>query len=134
MHVAVFADAYSQFKHHIVKDQILIIDGVISIDDYNGKPRIRAKEITRLDDARIDHGKGIVICIDADQQKGTLIADLENTLKPYRDGDCKVLIQYQSAQGEAKFELGAQWKVVPERDLLRRLSSLEGVVAARVIY
>ena len=134
MHVAVFADAYSQFKHHIVKDQILIIDGVISIDDYNGKPRIRAKEITRLDDARIDYGKGIVISINAEQQKGSLIADLENTLKPYRDGPCKVLIQYQSAQGEAKFQLGEQWNAVPERDLLRRLSSLEGVVAAKVVY
>ena len=134
MHVAVFAEAYSQFKHHIVKDQILIVDGVISIDDYNGKPRIRAKEITRLDDARIDYGKGVVISINAEEQKSSLIADLENTLKPYRDGNCKVLIQYQSAQGEAKFQLGEQWNVVPERDLLRRLSSLEGVIAARVVY
>jgi len=134
MHVAVFADAYSQFKHHIVKDQILIVDGVISIDDYNGKPRIRAKEITRLDDARIDYGKGIVISINAEQQKVSLIGDLENTLKPYRDGSCKVLIQYQSAEGEARFQLGEQWNVVPKRDLLKRLSSLQGVVAARVVY
>ena len=134
MHVAVFADAYSQFKHHIVKDQILIVDGVISIDDYNGKPRIRAKEITRLDDARIDYGKGIVINIDAAEQNGGLIGELENTLKPYRDGACKVLIQYQTAQGEAKYQLGDQWNVAPERDLLRRLSSLDGVATARVVY
>ncbi|MDW3095198.1 MAG: DNA polymerase III subunit alpha [Gammaproteobacteria bacterium] len=134
MHVAVFADTYSQFKHHIVKDQILIVDGVISIDDYNGKPRIRAKEITRLDDARVDYGKGIVVSINAEEQKDSLIVDLENTLKPYRDGSCKVLIQYQSAHGEAKFQLGDQWNVVPERDLIRRLSSLQGVNNARVVY
>lgn len=134
MHVAVFADAYSQYKHHLIKDQILIIDGAISIDDHNGKPRIRAKEITRLDDARVDYGKGVIINIDGTDQKSGLISDLENTLKPYRDGGCKVLIQYQTAEGEAKFQLGDQWNVVPERDLLKRLASLEGVIAARVVY
>ncbi len=70
----------------------------------------------------------------AQGQNKTLIADLENTLKPYRDGKCKVLIQYQSEEGEAKFQLGDQWSVVPERDLLRRLSSLEGVISAKVVY
>ncbi len=134
MQVAVFAEAYSQYKQYIVKDQILIVDGVISIDDYNGKPRISAREVTRLDDARVDYGKGVVITINAQQRQNTLISDLENTLKPYRNGSCKVLIQYQSALGDAKFQLGEQWNVVPEKDLLRRLSGLPGVMNARVVY
>ena len=134
IHVAVFADAYSQFKNHLVKDQILIVEGVMSIDDYNGKPRVRAKEITRLDDARVDFGKGIIININAEQKRPTLVAELEDTLKPYREGKCKVLIQYQTEKGEAKFQLGDQWSVVPERTLLTQLTSLEGVNAARVVY
>ena len=134
IHVAVFADAYSRFKNHLVKDQILIVDGSISIDDYNGKPRIRAKEITRLEEARVEFGKGLLISVNAEQQKSALKDELENTLKLYRDGKCRVLIQYQTDQGEAKYQLGQQWNVVPERELLRRLSSLEGVTAARVVY
>ncbi len=134
IHVAVFADAYSQFKNHLVKDQILIVEGAISIDDYNGKPRIRAKQITRLDDARVDFGKGIVININAAEKRSTLVAELEDALKPYREGKCKVLIQYQTAQGEAKFQLGDQWSVVPERTLLTQLAGLQGVNGARVVY
>ncbi len=134
IHVAVFADAYSQFKNYLVKDQILIVDGIISIDEYNGKPRVRAKQITRLDDARVDYGKGIVIDIDAREKRSTLVAELENTLKPYRDGKCKVLIEYHTDQGEAKFQLGDTWNVVPERALLTQLAALDGVKGARVVY
>ncbi len=134
IHVAVFADAYSQFKHHLVKDQILIVEGAISIDDYNGKPRVRAKQITRLDDARVDYGKGIIIHINAADRRPTLVTELEDTLKPYCDGNCKVLIQYQTAQGQAKFQLGAPWSVVPERALLTQLASLKGVDSTRVVY
>ena len=134
IHVAVFADAYSRFKHHLVKDQILIVEGSISIDDYNGKPRIRAKEISRLEEARVEFGKGLLIKVDAGQQKSALKDELENTLKLYRDGKCRVLIQYQTDRGEAKYQLGEQWNVIPERELLRRLSSLEGVMGARVVY
>lgn len=134
IHVAVFADAYSRFKNHLVKDQILIVDGSISIDEYNGKPRIRAKEITRLEEARVEYGKGLLIKVDAGQQKSALKDELENTLKLYRDGKCRVLIQYQTDQGEAKYQLGEQWNVVPEKELLRRLAGLEGVMGARVVY
>jgi len=134
IHVAVFADAYSQFKNHLVKDQILIVEGAISIDDYNGKPRVRAKEITRLDDARVDFGKGIIINVNATEKRPSLVAELEDTLKPYREGKCKVLIQYHTQQGAAKFQLGDQWSVVPERTLLAQLASLQGVSGARVVY
>jgi len=134
IHVAVFADAYSQFKNYLVKDQILIVEGVISIDDYNGKPRVRAKQITRLEDARVDFGKGIIINISAAEKRPTLIAELENTLKPYCDGKCKVLIQYHTSHGEAKYQLGEPWSVVPDRALLAQLASLKGVDGARVVY
>jgi DNA polymerase-3 subunit alpha len=132
IHVAVFADAYSQFKNLLVKDQILIIEGSISIDDYNGKPRIRAKEVTRLEDARIEHGKSIIISVDGAGQ--SLLGELESTLQPYRDGDCRVHIRYKTHDAEAQFLLGEEWKVVPQRDLMRRLAALNGVKAARVVY
>jgi DNA polymerase-3 subunit alpha len=132
IHVAVFADAYSQFKNLLVKDQILIVEGSVSIDDYNGKPRLRAKEITRLEDARIEYGKGIMISVDGAGK--SLLGELETTLQPYRDGDCRVHICYRTNDAEAQFLLGEEWKVVPQRDLIRRLASLNGVKEARVVY
>ncbi|MEM8843449.1 MAG: DNA polymerase III subunit alpha [Pseudomonadota bacterium] len=132
IHVAVFADSYSQFKNLLVKDQILIVEGVISIDDYNGKPRVRAKNITRLEDARIEYGRGIIISVDDARQ--SLLGELESTLQPYRDGECRVHIRYKSDNVEAQYRLGKQWSVVPQRDLLRRLSTLNGVREARVVY
>ena len=134
IHVAVFADAYSQYRQYLVKDQILIVEGSISVDDYNGRPRVRARHITRLEEARVELGRGLLISVAASAQKVNLKDDLEAVLKPYRDGRCRVLIEYHTRQGEARYRLGEQWNVIPETDLLRRLAALKGVLHARVVY
>ena len=132
--MAVFADAYSQYRQYLVKDQILIVEGSISIDDYTGKPRVRARHITRLEEARVELGQGLLISVAASPQKAHLKDDLEAVLKRYQDGRCRVLIEYHTSQGKARYQLGQQWNVIPETDLLRRLAALKGVLGARVVY
>ena len=134
MDVAVFTDAFNTYKNLLVKDRILIIEGSMSIDEYNGLPRIRAKEITDLEDARIQHGKRLMISVDNSDNK-TNISELGNTLKPYiAGGSCKVLISYKSAEAEAQFKFGEDWAVIPKKELLRELSSINGVLSAKVSY
>ena len=136
--VAVFADAYSAFKSLLVKDRILIVEGAISIDEYNGKPRVRAKKIIGLDEERIENGKLLYVSIDGSQQDETqklkLASELINTYKPYLGGKCKVQIRYRTDDEEGELKVGEQWKVVPDKELLRRLSRLNGVLEARVVY
>ena len=93
---------------------------------------MRAKEIIRLEDARIELGKGILISVDGATK--SLVGELETTLKPYTAGDCRVHIRYKTNNAEAQFKLGEQWNVVPQRDLMRRLVALNGVKEARVVY
>lgn len=136
--VAVFADAYSAYKNLLVKDRILIVEGAISIDEYNGKPRVRAKKIIGLDEERIENGKLLYVSIDGSQQDETqklkLASELINTYKPYLGGKCKVQIRYRTEDEEGELKMGEQWKVVPDKELLRRLSRLNGVLEARIVY
>ena len=136
--VAVFADAYSAYKNLLVKDRILIVEGSISIDEYNGKPRVRAKKIIGLDEERIENGKLLYVSIDGSEQdesqKLRLASQLIDTYKPYLGGKCKVQIRYRTEDEEGELKVGEQWKVVPDKELLRRLSRLNGVLEARVVY
>ena len=132
--VAVFTDAYSTYKNLLVKDRILIIEGSMSIDEYNGKPRIRAKEIVGLEEARIEMGKRLTIYVDGQSHLNGLVNELQTTLSPFRQGSCKVFITYQNDAAEGRYQLSDEWRVVPEKELLRRLNRLNGVTAAKVGY
>ena len=136
--VAVFADAYSAYKNLLIKDRILIVEGSVSIDEYNGQPRVRAKKIIGLDEERIENGKLLYVSIDGSEQdesqKLKLASQLIDAYKPYLGGKCKVQIRYRTEDEEGELKIGEQWKVVPDKELLRRLSRLNGVLEARVVY
>jgi DNA polymerase-3 subunit alpha len=50
--VAVFADTYTQYKHKLIKDALLIVEGQVSQDDYSGGIKMRADSVVSLTDAR----------------------------------------------------------------------------------
>lgn len=135
--VAVFTDAYSRFKHLLVKDRILIIEGGLSIDEFNSQPRLRANEIVALEEVRVEKARGLVVEVDGTvtaERKSALAKELMATLQQYRGGQCHMEIQYQTDSEQGNLRLGEQWKVIPEQELLRRLNNLEGVTGIKVRY
>ena len=132
MNVAVFADTYSAYKQLLVKDQILVIEGSVSLDERTGKPSLRAKQVARLEDVRVEQGRAVLIKLA--EPKPTLVTEMRTTLKPYLQGKCQVHIAYSSQFAQAQFQLGPEWNVIPERELLRRLQALDGVVSTHVMY
>ena len=135
--IAVFTDAYSRFKHLLVKDRILIIEGSLSIDEFNSQPRLRANEIVALEEVRVEKARSLIIEVDGSvtaQQKSALAKDLMATLQQYCGGQCHMEIHYQTLTEQGNLRLGEQWKVIPEQELLRRLYNLEGVSAIKVRY
>ncbi|MDP1932535.1 MAG: DNA polymerase III subunit alpha [Gammaproteobacteria bacterium] len=52
LEVSIFAREYEQYRSLLEKDSILIIDCNVSVDDYSGSMRGRAKTIMSLDEAR----------------------------------------------------------------------------------
>ena len=135
--VAVFTDAYSRFKHLLVKDRILIIEGGLSIDEFNSQPRLRANEIVALEEVRVEKARGLIVEVDGTvtaERKSVLAKELMATLQQYRGGQCHMEIQYQTDSEQGNLRLGEQWKVIPEQELLRRLNNLEGVTGIKVRY
>ena len=52
LEVSIFAREYEQYRDLLQKDQILVIDCNVSVDDYSGSMRGRARSVMSLDEAR----------------------------------------------------------------------------------
>jgi DNA polymerase-3 subunit alpha len=52
--VSLFGEAYLQYRELLVKDTVVVVEGVVSLDEYNGNGQlqVRARRILSLQDAR----------------------------------------------------------------------------------
>src|SRR5690606_37344872 len=62
LEVSVFAREYEQFRELLQKDSIVVIDCLVSVDDYNGDSGEmggRARDVMSLDEARQRHARSL---------------------------------------------------------------------------
>ncbi len=134
LEVAVFADQYAAHRDKLVKDALLVIDGQISNDDYNGGLKMRADEVSLLADAR----EGRVVAIRLRWQPSLLpqeaVQELKQSLQPFVPGSCDLVIDYQLPQTQGDVRLGSAWKVQPSDELLQSLRGLYGLDKVSLVY
>ncbi|MEH6469598.1 MAG: OB-fold nucleic acid binding domain-containing protein, partial [Porticoccus sp.] len=125
--VAIFADAFQEYRDKIVKDALLVLEGQVTEDDYTGGLKMRADQVKSLFEARVNYLKGIDIDANEEKLNGSGIEQLADILAPYQQGDCPIRIHYNSGSAVGEIALGEQWLVAPEDDLLHKLRELFGL-------
>lgn len=116
--VAVFSDLFNAKRTIVTKDEILVVDGQISLDPTSQSIRIRAKQILSLDEARVMYAKKLRICLT--QKNANIphkIHSLEGILAQHPKGDCPVYLEYRHPMGQAQLKLDASWNVLPTQTL-----------------
>jgi len=126
MEVTIFSDVYDTAKPIIVKDQLVIVDGEVSPDEFTGGYRISAKSVLNIEQARNRYSKGLRLKLDDDPSAHQLMDQLISTLKPFAQGPCPVTIEYQKNNAIATLLLGEQWRVRPCDQLFDELTELLG--------
>lgn len=132
--VAAFKDTYKQFQHLIAKDKLLVIKGAVRDDDYTGGLRLQASQIYDIDEAREVYARQLLIRVDEKAAGNGFIDALEQTLSPFREGRCPVILDYARADSSARIGLGEEWKIRPTDELLHRLQELAGEGKVEVVY
>ncbi|MBX9587234.1 MAG: DNA polymerase III subunit alpha, partial [Gammaproteobacteria bacterium] len=132
--VAVFSEVFEEARPLLVKDQLLIIDGEVSTDEFSGGLRMSARRILDLSMARCEFAKSVYI--DATQQANleSTLSALQSALGQFKEGSCRVLIDYQNTEGKARMLLGDEWKVSPKNELINALQQIYGNDAVMVGY
>lgn len=135
--LGVFADVYPRYRDLLIKDKLLVVDGVVSVDEYTGGYKMSAEHIYDINQAREVYAKRLVIAVESTRAGNGFVAELAQVLTPFRNGACPVCIDYyrnETGPASAQLALGPEWRVHPTDELLHRLRALAGSERVRVIY
>ncbi|WP_253446056.1 DNA polymerase III subunit alpha [Halomonas sp. Y3] len=132
---SLFGELYDQLRGQLEPDQVLIVEGEVSSDDYSGGLRLRGKEVTPMVAARTRYGQAVELSLDGAAINGRLVDSLRESLEPHRNAEgLPVRLRYRNAEAAGWLELDADWRVAPTDELLIRLREVQGQDGVRLKY
>ncbi len=134
--VSLFGETYDEARRLIQKDQVIVVEGEVAQDDYNGGLKVRGQQVLSVADARIRYAKSLTIKADAKALSQQNLRVLQESLKKaraYQQG-MPVVIDYSCAEAKGLVELGSEWIVSPDDDLMQSLREQFGNQSVALIY
>ena len=134
---AVFGDVYDKYKGLFTRDNLLIAEGALGVDNFSGGLRLTVEKLYDMDQARESFSRGLKLTWNATedpQEPTTYIEKLSAVLAPFKGGSCPVSINYTSQYAQAAVQLGDEWRIHPTDELISRLKSLFGATAVEIRY
>ncbi|MFK7856001.1 MAG: DNA polymerase III subunit alpha [Granulosicoccus sp.] len=120
--------------HLIVKDEVLIVDGDVSPDEFNGGFKIRAREIYDMNSARARFARQLLIRLNGDRWRNGALDELISTLSHFKSGTVPVCFSYENEQAQARIRAGNRWAVTPQLELIDNLGKLTGDENVELVY
>ncbi len=134
MEVSLFSEAFQEFRHLLVKDEIVVVSGGLRYDDFIGSWTINVKNVLHIDRVIESRAKGMVLSLAPNGQGEKLLQSLHDLLLPFRAGSCDVSVRYIGDSAAARLSLGPEWAVRPSRELRDKLTELLGNNNVRLLY
>lgn len=130
--VSFFGELYQQAAPLLIRDEMLIVEGGLRIDEFSGGGfQVRARSACSLADACRRHARLLQLKING--VGPDFAQQLQHALAGYRGGHASVILRgYHNLDAQADLELGQDWRVDAIPDLLRELRALPGIDAARL--
>lgn len=143
--VSIFNELYEQHRRKLREDELLIVSGKVSHDEYSGGMRIVADSLLDLVGARAIYLKSLRLYIslnlpvDAHVSNSSyeLIDKLKTILEPYRSepsSSVPVEIVYSRAGTRCIIKLGDSWRVMVPDTLIEQLNECFSPHAIECFY
>ena len=94
MEVSLFSEAFQEFRHLLIKDEIVVVTGALRYDDFIGAWSVNAKTVLHIDRVIESRRRSMVLRLAPNGQGEQLLVKLHDVLLPYREGNCDVAVQY----------------------------------------
>jgi len=130
--VSFFGELYQQVAPMLTRDELLVVEGGLRIDDFSGGGfQVRARSAMSMADACRRYAR--LLRVKVNGIGPDFIAQFRQALAGHRGGNAAVLLSgYHNAVAQADFELGQEWKVHAIPELLRAVRGMPGVLGAGV--
>ncbi len=128
--MTVFNEEYERSKPWIREDELLVVRGKATLDEYSGNVRVSGEELFDFASARSNFAQQLAL-----RCNGKVgVAQLKKLFTPYRDGKCPVQIHYRNDDASCRLRLGEAWQVTLHDDLLNGLRELLQAENVKVMY
>jgi len=131
MDVVVFGEIFDSYDGVLNKGDMLVVEGEVAHDDYNGGVKMTANLLYNVETARTKFARCMELCLNQNNQ--SIIATLQTVLKAHA-GRCVVQFSYINEFAKANLSLSQQWHVKPSDELLRILTGLLGEDQVQMRY
>jgi len=129
--VSVFSELFDAHRDFLKEDQLLVVEGKVSRDDYSGGMRVVAERLFDLAGARTQFAKSLLLSCNVQ----TNARKLHEILSPYTvAGGCPVRIAYRNRVAGCDILLGENWKVRLHDHLLESLTDCLGEGNVAPVY
>ncbi|HAU2047551.1 TPA: DNA polymerase III subunit alpha [Legionella pneumophila] len=119
----VFGEIFEQFSEPLMTGNMLVIEGEVAIDDYNGGVKMTANQLLSIASARTKFARCMELRLN--QNNVAVLPSIQSLLKTY-SGRCPVQLAYSNDVAKANLNLGQQWCVTPSDELIGLLNNLLG--------
>jgi len=132
LEVVCFSEAYQQYRSLLTEDQMVIVEGDVSIDDFSNNTRIVARDLFTLEKARDRFAKQIRLHMPSTQQLDA--EQLKQLLQQYTGGNCTVMIRYIHENIQADIKFGKNFLIKPGDTLLKTIKEQLGIEMIELTY
>ncbi len=134
--VTLFGEAYENARRMIAKDQVIVVEGEVAQDDYNGGLKVRGQSVLSVAEARTRYAEKLVISCEDQQLKPRDLKRLSETLAQFRPIQRGVSIElvYSCDAARGRLKLSDQWVVNPKDELILALKEQFGNPAVSLEY
>ncbi len=128
--VSIFNELFEAERDKIVTDEVLVVEGKVSYDDFSGGNRVVAERLMTLGEARARFAKHLLLKMNgnADAQK------LKALLQLFVPGPAQVRVRYRNERAECELQLGDSVRVRLDDALLETLSAWLAPENVEIIY
>jgi DNA polymerase-3 subunit alpha len=130
--VSLFREAWIEYGPLLTRDAILVFEGGLSLDEFSGNYQVRVNSVATIESACERSAR--VLRVKLNGVGADFATRLQHTLAAHRGGATPVRISYHNAEGQAEYELGAEWRVRATPALKDSLQALDGVIAAELVF
>lgn len=133
LEATMFSTLYTEVQSKLQKDTILVIEGEVREDEYNGGFTMNANSVMSFIEAREKSARYVAIQLTEQQVNKQLTQNLLNILQA-NQGRCPVVVNYQNKNADIRLRLGNQWCIMPSDDFINQLEMLIGREKVQVYY
>jgi DNA polymerase-3 subunit alpha len=137
LEVQVFGELYDQVREKLRKDEIIFVRGAIEDDEFTGGKKMRASEVSTLEEVRMREAVKIKVEIISTKLCRGFVDDLARILEPFRQKSsvgCPVAVRIVSKNSGGDVILGDSWRVTLHDDLLQNLKEHYGSEKVNLSY